>query len=132
MNRVITAITITAISAILLAWAPSTAYAGVDNMPAMVLKEDGQTCFIPLDAGSSVVVPADTLTQVANKHHAMLNCHAFDVPNTTGSAYKFDLDIECILFTGYGAAVGTCTIVVSQHDNGTTGDALLKFKGEYI
>ena len=28
MNRVITAITITAISAILLAWAPSTAYAG--------------------------------------------------------------------------------------------------------
>ena len=119
------------ISVILLAWAPSTAYAGVDNMPAVVLKEDGENCFIPLEP-FGVEVPANTLTEVANKHHAMLNCHAFDVPNTTGSAYKFDLDIECILFTGYGAAVGTCTIVVSQHDNGTTGDALLKFKGEYI
>jgi len=53
-NKILNAITITAISAILLAWAPSTAYAGLTS-PTFDIKPG--SCPNPINLGSNGVVP---------------------------------------------------------------------------
>ncbi len=53
-NKILNAITITAISAILLAWAPSTAYAGLTS-PTLDIKPG--SCPNPVNLGSNGVIP---------------------------------------------------------------------------
>jgi len=72
MNRAITAITITAIGAILLAWAPSAAYAGGGfSSPATVL--EGWGCGITEEIGGPGVT-FDTHS-VVNKKNTKITCH---------------------------------------------------------
>ena len=72
MNRkqILSSVTIAAIAGILLAWAPSAAYAGTSNS-ATVITEFG--CFL----GSNVGGPANSVEQhsVTNKNTSKLTCH---------------------------------------------------------
>ena len=133
MNRkqVLSGTTIAAFAAILLAWAPSTAYAGVDNMPALVTKDGG--CAIPIDPDDlfGSIVASDSNTFVANKKHFTAQCIAFGVPNTTGTAYSFDFG--CQADSAYGTAVGVCTVTVSYDEDTETGNAHLRLnKAQYF
>ena len=91
MNRkqILSSATIAAFAAILLAWAPSTAYAGNGSFgsPATVITEFGCT-LIEADGGG----PGGSFTtdshSVTNKNVSVLVCHFTDVPNDTGQAIK--------------------------------------------
>jgi len=116
------------ISAILLAWAPSTAYAGVDNSATVIHNPD--TCGV-LDGDLNPIFFEGGIL-VANKNHGMITCHLEDVVNTTGKAVRASGD--CFIGDGSeGIAIsGTFKSVVSQHENGTTGDATLVCRGDVI
>ena len=119
---------IAAFAAILLAWAPSTAYAGVDNSATVIHNPNG--CAV-LDGNGNVIFFEGGIL-VANKNHGMMSCHLKDVVNTTGQAVR----VSGICFLGdlsEGIGIhGTFKSVVSQHDNGTTGDATLVCRGDVI
>jgi len=69
-NKILNAITITAISAILLAWAPSTAYAGFSS-PATVITEFG--CALgSADGGPGFTTDTHS---VVNKNFHKITCH---------------------------------------------------------
>ena len=129
-SKILSATVIVSIGAILLLWAPSTAYAGVDNMPAIVLKEGEEVCFFFIDEPLGTEQKADKLTLVANKNKIVLTCHAFGVPNTTGSAIK--LEYACGASSDYGIAIGLCKVVVSYDEATDTGNATMRFRGTYV
>ena len=85
MNRkqILSVTTITAFAAILLAWAPSAAYAG--NGGATVITEFG--CFLAEADGGG---PGGSFTtdshSVTNKNMSKIVCHFTGVPNDTGAA----------------------------------------------
>ena len=123
-DKILNGITITAISAILLAWAPSTAYAGVESNAAVVVQEG---CQFPI-VENGAFLAADASQFVSNKNNANVSCHQFGVPNTTGAAYSFTFDAAggCIADLAHGIAVGTCTVTVSYDADTETGDAHLR------
>jgi len=118
MNRAITAITITAIGAILLAWAPGAAYAGVpSNNGAMVFHEGVCTW----DSGATDgLVFADNVQVVLNQNWWKLTCHFFGVPNTTGGDVNFDeTNSFCFIGPVQGTHLrGTLSFIEGDPDTG--------------
>ena len=87
MNRVITGITITAIAAILVAWAPSVAYAG--NGGALVIHGGGCTM---LDGNGAIVVSPDGFFSVgtfSENGNAMVWCKGTGLAHPGGPAAIF-------------------------------------------
>jgi len=115
-------VTIAAFAAILLAWAPSAAYAG--NSPAVIIKD---FCFFPI-VENGAFNPADSSTIMSNKNTANVSCHQFGVPNNTGAAYSFTFGAAegCNANLAYGFVVGTCTVTVSYDADTSTGDAHMR------
>ena len=117
---------IAALSLILLAWAPSTAYAGVDNSATVIHSPD--SCAV-LD-GNGGVIFFEGGTLVANKNHGMISCHLEDVVNTTGQAVRVSGSCSIGDLSEGILIVGAFKSVVSQNDDGTTGDATLICRGD--
>ena len=91
MNRAITAITITAIGAILLAWAPSMAYAGAPSNGATITKDFG--CFINL--GGHFGTTDEMSRTVVNNNREVLTCHFTGITNPP---------TETEIFKGWGCS----------------------------
>ena len=75
--------------------------------------------------GDGNFIQSDTLQSVATnngKGTGKLTCKAFDVANTSGAAVHFDFDNTGLLCNGSE----NWKIVVSQNDDGTTGDATMQ------
>ena len=101
MNRAITAITITAIGAILLAWAPSAAYGGGAPMIGMAFTATGGACTVPDgDFNGVFTTDPDNIVVEANSanNNIKLSCHASGVANSSGHAVVFK-DFLCGIFT---------------------------------
>ena len=94
MNRAITAITITAIGAILLSWAPSAAYAGADNS-ATITKDFG--CFIEI--GGHFGLTFQMTHSVVNNNKEVLTCHFTGLTNPPAKTEVFK-GWDCGTFAG--------------------------------
>ncbi len=121
MNRkqILSGATIAAFAAILLAWAPS---ASVQAEPATVGM--GTTGCALLD-GDGNIISSDEFQSVETnngKGTGKLTCKAFDVPNNTGKAVHWDFNNTGLLCNGSE----NWKIVVSQNEDGTTGDATMQ------
>ena len=119
MNRAITAITITAIGAILLAWAPTTAYAGVDNS-AQVILDSVSGCIVfdeTLDAH-----PAERSHFVQNKKTAKVTCQASGIPNASGE--DSTLVGSCGIFGKFGEYSVSLVNEIVDNGDGTANITL--------
>jgi hypothetical protein len=85
MNRAISAITITAISAILLAWAPSTAYAG--NNAADVIMDSNCLILFPWEP-SSALIDFTSIQTESQPGVSILICQGSVPPNPDGKPFK--------------------------------------------
>ncbi len=127
-NKILSGTVIAAVAAILLTWAPSTAYAG--NNAAIVIQSPDSCGYI--DQNGNAVFFEGRVLLVANKNHGMIVCQLKDVANTTGQAIHW----QGTCFIGDAAAGiaidGTFKETISQHDNGVTGDMTLKCTGDVV
>jgi len=92
-RKILSGITITAIAAILVAWAPSVAYAGFPIGPAEVTR--GANCGMPyINSDGGLSIWLGTFHQVVTNDGAgtgKATCKAKDIPNDTGSDYVLDI-----------------------------------------
>ena len=117
-NKILSGATIAAISAILLAWAPSTVYGGgPSNNGAMVFHEGG--CSWNSGATGGIVF-ADNVQAVFNQNWLKLTCHFFGVPNTTGGDVNFDVTNSTCFISGIEGThlKGTLSFIEGDPDTG--------------
>ena len=117
-SKILSAIVIASIGAILLAWAPGAAYAGgPSNHGAMVFHEG--LCSWNSDATGGTVF-ADNVQLVINHNWLKLTCHFFGVPNTTGDDVKFDETNSFCIINGIDATHirGTLSFIEGDPDTG--------------
>jgi len=117
-NKILSGTVIAAVAAILLAWAPSTAYAGgPSNNGAMVFHE-GNCSWISGATGG--IVFADNVQAVFNENWFKLTCHFFGVPNTTGGDVNFDETNSFCNIGGQAATHirGTLSFIEGDPDTG--------------
>jgi len=92
-NKILSAITITAIAAIMVAWAPSMAYAGAPIGPADVIR--GSSCAMPyITSIGTLGIWFGTFHQVTTNDGgdtAKVTCKSKNIPNDTGSDYVLDI-----------------------------------------
>ncbi len=121
MNRkqVLSGATIAAFTVILLTWAPSTAYAGVDNS-ADVETEFAGGCIV-LDE-NRVPTAADLGKFVQNKKTGMVSCHAFGVTNNSGEDQTFGGG--CQITGKHGQYFGTYVNEIIDNGDGTANITL--------
>jgi len=92
-SKILTATVIASIGAILLAWAPSAAYAGGSGpMIGMAFTDEGFFCGMLGPDGFVVQADPDNIIVESNdnNNHIKLNCHFEGVPNSTGKVFKLD------------------------------------------
>ena len=117
-SKILSATVIASIGAILLAWAPSAAYAGgPSNHGALVIHEGACTWN---SAATGGIVIADNVQAVFNDHWWKLTCHFFGVPNTTGDDVKFDeTNSFCNISGNPGTHIrGTLSYIEGEPDTG--------------
>ena len=117
-SKILSAIVIASIGAILLAWAPGAAYAGgPSNNGAMVFHEG--VCSWNSDATGGTVF-ADNVQAVFNQNWWKLTCHFFGVPNTTAGDVNFDEnDSFCTINDNVATHIrGTLSFIEGDPDTG--------------
>lgn len=119
-SKILSATVIASIGAILLVWAPGTAFAGIDGHPnngAMVFHDGG--CSWNSGATGGIVF-ADNVQLVINQNWLKLTCHFFGVPNTTGDDVNFDETNSFCIINGIDATHirGTLSFIEGDPDTG--------------
>ena len=97
-KQILSSVTIAAFAAILLAWAPSTAYAGADNS-ATVIRDFG--CFVNI--GGHFGSTSEMTHSVTNNNKLVLTCHFTGVTNPPAEDAEVFKGFLCGTFAGVTA-----------------------------
>ncbi len=117
-NKILSGTVIAAFAAILLAWAPSTAYAGANG--ADVLRFTDEICQFIDGNGSIVLVEGGHGNVVTtNSHNGNVNgfCKAKGVPNDTGAEVVWNFGNTDLLCVIGGVITQNWEITVSEDGN---------------
>jgi len=95
-SKILTVTVIASIGAILLAWAPSMAYAGAPSNGATITKDFG--CFISI--GGHFGTTSEMTHSVVNKNKSVLTCHFTGITNPPAEDAEVFKGWTCGTFAG--------------------------------